>query len=105
METLDEGLERLHREYLRARKEADAGAKYLALEAPHRRCRYCGKFWIMWPGSRLDGHVRCAVTPTFMYLVRDFFRRHTTTTYAVVANKLDVGFGAVTAWWQEGHGS
>jgi hypothetical protein len=59
----------LTREYARDRERTDRTAKFLAIAAPPNTCRYCGKFWKQWAGSKLDGHTQCIVTPTFKHVV------------------------------------
>ena len=36
-----------------------------AAPAADGKCRYCGRGWVRWPGSKLDGHARCLVTSDF----------------------------------------
>lgn len=34
-------------------------------------CRYCGRHWRQWTGSKLDGHAACIVTEDFKLRVAE----------------------------------
>lgn len=81
-----------------AREEARAGAMFSSSSCPPARCRYCGRFraFAMLPGTRLDGHVVCAVTPGFMMFVLDI--TETGTRCRDVERALGMGAKTVRAW-------
>ena len=66
--TLDE----LRDEYYAARARTARKAKYAADDPgmPLDTCRYCGRFWKRWAGSKLDGHAKCLVDERFRFLMR-----------------------------------
>ena len=55
----------LAEEFAAARIEASNTARFTAASCPPKTCRYCGKHWTRWPGSKLDGHSKCIVPVTF----------------------------------------
>lgn len=73
-------------------------------EDPHppNWCRYCGKPWRMWRGSRLDGHAACYVPRAFYRELRTFLTSHPEVTFGDVAIALDVTIAVVRRWWAEG---
>lgn len=60
-------------------------------------CRYCGKRWLPFAGSRLDGHAACIVDEAFKRRVGEILRLPTVT-YAEVAEVLGVTSGVVRSW-------
>jgi hypothetical protein len=66
------------------------------------RCRYCGRSWIRWAGSKLDGHAVCTVTKAFRArLLGDMTSARGELTYDVVASKLGVSEATVQAWYTQ----
>lgn len=61
-------------------------------------CRYCGKRWLRWHGSRLDGHVRCVVSQEFLHHVVEVLDGDARATYVSVAAALGVTPSVVRAW-------
>ena len=60
-------------------------------------CRYCGKHWRQWAGSKLDGHAACIVTEDFKRRLGEFLRS-STVTYAAVAEAIGVTPAVVRSW-------
>jgi hypothetical protein len=65
--------------------------------ADPKLCRYCGKAWRKWPGSRLDGHAACIVTADFKQQLKEFLRP-ATVTYKQVADAIGVSESVVRSW-------
>lgn len=88
-------LKTLHDAYVAARTETNATA---ALRSDvDATCRYCGKYWCKWPGSKLDGHAQCVVTPAFKQLACSIYRDPTITTRDM-ANALGVTEAVIRSW-------
>lgn len=84
--------------YELARADASAGAVHTAEACPQSRCRYCGRPRTHFrPGSRLDGHPACVVTPAFMRFVLDVVE--TGTRCKDVEKALDVSAKTLRAWF------
>lgn len=66
-------------------------------KCPLRTCRYCGRRWQPFAGSRLDGHAACRVGEVFKRRVGEILRSPTVT-YAEVAEALGVTSGVVRSW-------
>lgn len=60
-------------------------------------CRYCGKHWRQWAGSKLDGHAACIVTEDFKRHLFDLLQSPTIT-YAAVARAIGVTPSVVRSW-------
>ena len=60
-------------------------------------CRYCGKHWRQWAGSKLDGHAACIVTEDFKQQLAELLRS-STVTYAAVASAIGVTSSVVRSW-------
>lgn len=87
-------IERYHVE--RARVESTA-----MFSTPTRRqdaCRYCGRTWTRWVGSKIDGHVQCLVGADFKRLVREAWNSDPLITIAAIADALGVTPSVVRAW-------
>lgn len=84
-------------QYRRARRAVDRKAKFTALECPQKTCRYCGRFWLQWKGSKLDGHAACVVDLLFKHTLRVVFI-DPTVTYDQVAKVLGVTPSVVRSW-------
>lgn len=61
-------------------------------------CRYCGKHWQPWAGSKLDGHAACLVTEDFKQRVGDLLRSSPTVTYGKIAEAIGVSAAVVRSW-------
>jgi hypothetical protein len=61
-------------------------------------CRYCGKHWCRWAGSKLDGHAACIVTDDFKRQLAALLRHSPDVTYQAVANAIGVSLAVVRAW-------
>jgi hypothetical protein len=61
-------------------------------------CRYCGKHWQRWTGSKLDGHAACIVTEDFKRHVGELLRSSPTMTYVAVAEAIGVTPAVVRSW-------
>jgi len=61
-------------------------------------CRYCGRKWTQWVGSKVDGHVQCLVGPEFKLLVREVWNSDPMITSDGIANALGVTTAVVRAW-------
>jgi len=60
-------------------------------------CRFCGKSWRKWAGSKLDGHAKCIVGDDFKTWLREVLR-DPRLTYAAVAGALDLSTAIVRSW-------
>lgn len=60
-------------------------------------CRYCGKHWRKWAGSRLDGHAACIVTEDFKRELCEILRAPSVT-YQVIADAIGVTPSVVRSW-------
>ncbi len=61
-------------------------------------CRYCGKHWRHWAGSKLDGHAQCMVSFSFkQHLAALLF--NSTVSFQVVADALGVSQSTIRAWF------
>lgn len=60
-------------------------------------CRYCGKHWRQWTGSKLDGHAACVVTNDFKQQLVELFR-DPRVTYKAVADAIGVTPAVVRSW-------
>ena len=61
-------------------------------------CRYCGKHWRQWAGSKLDGHAACLVTEDFKRHLAELLRSSPTMTYATIADAIGVSKDVVRSW-------
>lgn len=60
-------------------------------------CRYCGRHWRQWAGSKLDGHAACIVTKDFKQQLIELLRSPEVT-YASIANVIGVTPAVVRSW-------
>ena len=60
-------------------------------------CRYCGRHWRQWPGSKLDGHAACIVTPDFKQRLAELLSAPEVT-YKMVADAIGVTPSVVRSW-------
>ena len=60
-------------------------------------CRYCGKHWRQWAGSKLDGHAACIVTDDFKQRLVVLLRSPTVT-YQTIASAIGVTPAVVRSW-------
>ena len=65
--------------------------------APPRTCRYCGKHWKRWAGSKLDGHAACIVTEDFKEHLSEILRSPTVS-YQEIADAIGVTPSVIRAW-------
>lgn len=65
--------------------------------APADTCRYCGKYWRQWTGSKLDGHAACIVTPDFKRHVGELLR-DPHVSYSAIGNAIGVTPSVVRSW-------
>lgn len=63
---------------------------------PHT-CRYCGRHWRKWTGSKLDGHAACIVTDDFKLRLVDVLRSPSVT-YQAIADVIGVTPAVVRSW-------
>jgi hypothetical protein len=61
-------------------------------------CRYCGRYWRQWAGSKLDGHSACIVTEDFKKRLEALLRSSPTITFAAVAKEIGVTIAVVRSW-------
>jgi hypothetical protein len=61
-------------------------------------CRYCGKHWRQWVGSKLDGHAACIVTEDFKHRLKEMLDSSPTVTYASIAKEIGVTIAVVRSW-------
>ena len=60
-------------------------------------CRYCGRHWRQWVGSKLDGHAACIVTEDFKRRLVELLRAPDVT-FAMVADAIGVTPSVVRSW-------
>jgi hypothetical protein len=58
-------------------------------------CRYCGRYWRRWAGSKLDGHAACIVTDDFKKHLAVLLR---SPTYQAIADAIGVSPAVVRSW-------
>jgi hypothetical protein len=61
-------------------------------------CRYCGRHWRQWFGSKLDGHAACIVTSDFKLRLAEILRSSPGVTYATIASAIGVTPAVVRSW-------
>lgn len=61
-------------------------------------CRYCGRHWRQWTGSKLDGHAACVVTKDFKQRLADLFRSSPGLTFRTIADAIGVTPAVVRSW-------
>lgn len=85
--------------YQAARLLAQQQARWDASDPkrPLRACRYCGRGWQAFAGSRLDGHAACLVDEGFKRRLGEILKLPTVT-YAGVAGALGVTPSVVRSW-------
>lgn len=66
-------------------------------DIPINTCRYCGKHWRLWTGSKLDGHAACVVTEDFKRRVGELLRSPTVT-YSMIAETIGLTPSIVRSW-------
>lgn len=92
--TLDE----LHDEYKASRARQNAKAKFPSETAAGAdTCRYCGRFWRKWTGSKLDGHAKCLVDERFRFLMRTC-TVNPQLSYDKIGQRLGVTVSVVRCW-------
>jgi len=65
--------------------------------AERNTCRYCGKHWRQWAGSKLDGHAACIVTEDFKQHLVEILRSPTMT-YRKIADTIGMTPAVVRSW-------
>lgn len=78
---------------------ASQGARWCADHpgAEPNTCRYRGKHWRRWAGSKLDGHAACIVTDDFKLHLAELLRSPTVT-FAAIAEAIGVTPAVVRSW-------
>jgi len=61
-------------------------------------CRYCGRHWRRWSGSKLDGHAACIVTEDFKRRLAELLLSTPVLTYAALAEAIGVSPSVVRSW-------
>ena len=61
-------------------------------------CRYCGKHWRPWFGSKLDGHSKCIVTEDFKRRLGEILRSSPLMTYTTIAAAIGVTPAVIRSW-------
>ena len=61
-------------------------------------CRYCGRHWRQWAGSKLDGHAACIVTDDFKQRLAEILRSSPGMTYQAIASAIGVTPAVVRSW-------
>lgn len=61
-------------------------------------CRYCGRHWRRWTGSKLDGHAACIVTEDFKRRLVELLQSSPEMTYAAIATAIGVTPAVVRSW-------
>jgi hypothetical protein len=95
--TLDAAV--LRDEYRRSNLVASQRARWRADDpgADLNTCRYCGRHWRRWAGSKLDGHAACIVTEDFKQRLAALLRSPTVT-YQAIAAAIGVTPSVVRSW-------
>lgn len=62
-------------------------------------CRYCGKYRIIYPGSKLDGHTQCMVSQAFKRRLATAMQ-DPRLTYALLAGAIGVPMSSIRAWFR-----
>ncbi len=65
---------------------------------PPATCRYCGKWWRKWAGSKLDGHSKCIVPDWFKRQVREAMESDPTLTYQKVGEEIGLTASVIRSW-------
>ena len=87
----------LQQEYRHARARTDKAAKFKPADCPREVCRYCGRWWRIWKGSKLDGHAACIVDERFKFLVRTKLS-NPRVTYRDVGLAIGVSASVIRSW-------
>lgn len=89
----------LRDEFHAARRLTSQRARWDAADpgAPPDACRYCGRHWRRWEGSKLDGHAACIVTEDFKLRVKRLLKSPTVT-YEAVGRVIGVSAAVVRSW-------
>jgi hypothetical protein len=61
-------------------------------------CRYCGRRWLKYAGTKLDGHAACVVTNDFKDQLAALLRSSPEITFAKAAAAIGVTQAVVRAW-------
>lgn len=84
--------------YREARATTQADAVYRGKDVPAKTCRYCGRPWNVWAGSKADGHSKCMVTERFKRELKTAYERDPTKTVAHFAALLGVTTSVLRSW-------
>jgi hypothetical protein len=87
----------LRDDFQAARRIVLQRALWDAPDTPTNTCRYCGKHWRRWTGSKLDGHAACVVTEDFKRHVGELLRSPTVT-YSMIAETIGLTRAIVRSW-------
>lgn len=89
----------LRDEFWSSNRAASQRARWCADDpgAPPLTCRYCGKHWRRWAGSKLDGHAVCLVTDDFKQRLSEILRSPMVS-YQEIADAIGVTPSVVRAW-------
>lgn len=92
-------LDQIRDRYIAARRSQAQRARWDSSDpgAQPNTCRYCGRHWRKWTGSKLDGHAACIVDDDFKRWLREVISAPELT-YAVVADALDLTVAIVRSW-------
>jgi hypothetical protein len=80
--------------YARSRERAISAAG----PRDSHKCRYCGVGWVPWPGTQLDGHARCIVTPDFQDELWRLWLVSRELSLSVASRLCGVPHGYIKAW-------
>lgn len=83
--------------FVDARTAASLTAVFPSASVPPKTCRYCGKYWLSWAGTHLNGHARCAVSLDFQRAVLTLYRS-SPATVKQIAEVCGVSASNVAAW-------
>lgn len=84
--------------YHAARETASNAARHTAGATPRNTCRYCGKFWKPFAGTRADGHAKCNTTLAFQRAVYELWRRDLALSRDRIGEICGVSYSVVSAW-------
>lgn len=82
--------------YAQARAAATAARKLD--DPPPLTCRYCGKLWRPWAGSKHDGHVACVVPLEFQRALLKLYRAVPGLSMQTIATTCSVTLSTVNRW-------
>jgi hypothetical protein len=87
----------LRNDFYLSQAKASERAEWSVKDCPANKCRYCGKPWRVWAGSKLDGHAKCIVTEDYKQTLRVLLSSPKVT-YQEVADVIGVSSSVLRSW-------